>query len=227
MQIFAGLKTPVKLLFFSQKNACYPCTEQEDLLAQLSNLSSKIVLEKYDFVLHGDQAMNYRIDKIPATAVVVNRDFGIRFYGLTTGYEFPSLVEAIKLVSTGQTGLDPRLQVLVQSIPQRIHLQVLAMLTCPHCPTMVQIAHKLAYLNPNIQSDMVELTSFPYLAQKYNITGTPTTIVNETSQFVGALPAEATYLEILRTVNPLQYQQIVQQVQVIPPSQQQFTTLNP
>ena len=85
-------------------------------------LSSKIKLERYEFVLCGDEAMNYRVDKIAATAVVGSRDFGIRFYGSTIGYEFQSLIHNIIMVSAGQTGLDPRLKVSVKIIAEKVHL---------------------------------------------------------------------------------------------------------
>ena len=199
---------PVKLVFFTQKNACSPCLEQEALLRELSALSNKIQLQVYDFVLNGDEVMNYKIDKIPATAVVGTRDFGIRFYGLTVGYEFEPLLNDIVMASTERTGLDPRLELLVKSLVERVHLQVMASLTCPHCPNIVRVAHQLAFLNENIKADMVELTQFPYLAQRYNVTGTPKTIINESYSFMGAVHAAAAYLEILKAVNPEKYRQI-------------------
>jgi hypothetical protein len=45
------------------------CLEQEGLLREPSTLSNKIKLEVYDFVLNGDEVINYKIEKIPATAV--------------------------------------------------------------------------------------------------------------------------------------------------------------
>jgi alkyl hydroperoxide reductase subunit AhpF len=122
---------------FSKKstsaNACSNCLEQEELLRELSALSTKITVEVYDFVLNGDEVMNYKVDKIPATAVVGKRDFGIRFYGLTVGYEFTSLLQDIVMVSTERTGLDPRLEILVKTIAASVHLQIMVTLTCPHC----------------------------------------------------------------------------------------------
>ena len=211
-QAFADLVNPVKLVFFTQRDACSSCFEQETILNELSYLSSKITVQVYDFVLNGDEAMNYKVDKIPATAVVGRRDFGIRFYGSTAGYEFLPLVDDIVMVSTGRSGLDPRLEVLVASMVERVHLQVMVSLTCPHCSSMVRVAHQLAFANENIRADMVELTQFPYFAQRYNVTGTPKTVINESHSFVGAVPAEAAYLEILKAVNPEKYYQIEREI---------------
>lgn len=45
--------------------------------------------------------------------------------------------------------------------------------------------------NENITADMVELTEFPQLAQKYHVMGVPKTIINETHAVDGAVPESA------------------------------------
>ena len=47
----------------------------------------------------------FNIDKIPATLVMGERDYGIRFYGIPAGYEFASLLEEIEMVGNGQPTL--------------------------------------------------------------------------------------------------------------------------
>jgi alkyl hydroperoxide reductase subunit F len=49
---------------------------------------------------------------------------------------------------------------------------------------------------------MVESAEFPYLTQRYDISGVPKTIINETFSFSGALSEAAVYLEILKALNP-------------------------
>lgn len=212
MPVLATLVNPVKIVFFTQKNACPGCSAQEELLKDLSSLSDKLKLHVYDFVLNGDQAMNYRIDKIPATAIIGEKDYNIRFYGLTAGYEFASLLEAIIMVSSGKSDLDPQLEELVRSITKPVHMQVMVTLTCPYCPNMVHAAHQFAFVNNNIRADMVEASEFPELAQKYKVTGVPRTIVNESHSFEGALPAPAIYLEIIKAVNPEEYKKIEEEI---------------
>ena len=212
MPVMATLVNPVKLIFFTQKTACPGCEAQEELLRDLSSLSDKLKLEVYDFILNGDQAMNFKIDKIPATAVIGNRDYNIRFYGLTAGYEFASLLEAIIMISSGRSDLDPQVEELARSITEPVHMQVMVTLTCPYCPNMVHVAQQFAFVNNNIRADMIEASEFPQLAQKYKVTGVPKTIVNETYSFEGALPAPATYLEIVKAVNPEEYKKIEEEI---------------
>lgn len=207
-QILQNLVKRVKLVFFTQPNACPSCEQQFELLKEVASLSDKLELEVYDFVLHGDEARNFKIDKIPATAVIGKKDYGIRFYGLTVGYEFASLLEAILMVSTERSGLDPQVEALVKSINEPVHLQVMVTLTCPYCPKIVRIAHQFAFVNDNIRADMIEGSEFPQLVQRYRVTAVPKTIVNEVYSFEGALPEAAVYLEILKAVNPEEYRRV-------------------
>lgn len=198
----------MKLVFFTQQNTCPMCMQQLELLKELASLSDKLELVVYDFIMHGDEARNYKIDKIPALAVVGKKDYGIRFYGLTAGYEFTSLLEAITMVSTERSGLNPQIETLVGSIKEQVHMQVMVTLTCPYCLRMVHIAHQFAFVNDNIHADMVEISEFPHLVQRYGVSGVPKTIINEIYSFEGALSEAAVYLEILKAVNPEEYRRV-------------------
>ncbi|MBI4351305.1 MAG: FAD-dependent oxidoreductase [Elusimicrobia bacterium] len=210
--VLAELKSPVRLLFFTRRNDCPTCERQEELLRELCSLTDKLRLETHDAVLDGDTARNYRIDKTPATAVVGEKDHGIRFYGLTAGYEFTSLLEAIMLVSGGRTDLDPLLEEMVRKIKVPVHLEVMVTLTCQYCPAMVRVAHQFAFLNEHIRADMVESAEFPELTRRYQVTGVPKTFINGARSFDGALPAAAVYLEIVKAVDPEQYGAFMEQV---------------
>lgn len=204
-KILKNLESPVTILFFTQKYACPVCARQHQLLEELSSMSEKIKLQVYDFISDNDKAKSHRIERIPATAVTGERDYGIRFYGLTAGYEFTSLLESILMVSIGYSGLDEQFEELVKGIKKKVHLQVLVSLTCPYCPRIVHVADQFAFVNDNIRADMIEISQFPELAQKYNVTGVPKTLINEVYSFEGALPAGNVYLEILKAVSPDEY----------------------
>ena len=210
--ILADLQAPVRLLLFTQKSSCETCSRQEELLRELCALSDKLKLEVHDLVLDGDTALNYKIDKAPATAVVGERDHGIRFYGLTAGNEFASLLEAVLMVSTGRSNLDPQLEEMVKRIQQPVHLQVMTTLTCPYCPEMVRLAHAFAFVNAHIRADMVEAAEFPELVRKHQVSGVPKTIINDVHSIDGAMPAAAVYLEIIKAVAPEQYKTLMEDV---------------
>jgi predicted DsbA family dithiol-disulfide isomerase len=52
------------------------------------------------------------------------------------------------------------------------------------------LAHKLASANAHITADVIEISEFPEMAQRYQIYGVPKTVINDTVEFEGALPEE-------------------------------------
>jgi alkyl hydroperoxide reductase subunit F len=168
----------------------------------LAGLTDRVRLEVRDLVRDAEEARRYGIDKIPATVVLGARDFGIRFFGVTGGYEFTSLLEALLMVSREQHGLPPEVLEILKAIDRPVHLEVMVTLTCPYCPKMVNVAHRFALANEHIRADMVESSGFPYLVQRYHVHGVPKTVIDEGASFEGALPPVQAALEILRSVNP-------------------------
>ena len=211
-RVLGRLPDRVDIFYFTQENACPSCRDQQRVLEELASHTDKIKLKIFDFTRDGDESRRYRIDKIPATAVIGKKDFGIRLYGLTTGYEFQSLVEAVIMVATQKSGLAPEFEELIGRIETPVRIEVMTTLTCPYCPRAVHSALQLAMVNDNIRADMVESAEFPHLAQRYSVTGTPKTVINETHSFVGALPADRLYLEVLKAVNPEEYRRIEQAI---------------
>lgn len=122
---FARLKDPVRLAVFSQALAD-PESEQVRLLVEeLGQVDSRIGVESYNFILDKEKAEALGIQRIPAIAVLgAEKDYGIRMYGLPSGYEFGSLVEAIIDVSSGDSGLSPETRAALKEIDKPVHLQV-------------------------------------------------------------------------------------------------------
>jgi alkyl hydroperoxide reductase subunit F len=203
-----AVSRPVRLVFFGQRHACGACAEQQELLQIIASLSDRISLEIRDFEKDARTAAEMRIDKIPATAVIGERDFGIRFYGLTGGYEFTSLLEAIVMVGSGRSGLEAELEALARLLRRPVHLEVMVTLTCPYCPGMVHLAHQLAFINENVRADMVDAAEFPTLVQRYHVHGVPRTVINGRPAFEGALQAGPAILEILKETDPEEYRRL-------------------
>ncbi len=206
--IFANLADPVKITFFTQSNPDQACVEQRRLLEEVTSMSGKINLNVYDLVRDHAQATARGVDKIPATLIDGAKEHSIRFYGLTGGYEFSSLIDAIVMASTKESSLDQRLKALIIGLSKPIHVEVMTTLTCPYCPRMVHVANQFALINDKIQSDMIESSEYPQLVQKYSVSGVPKTIINETHSFEGAIQAEAFFLELLKAVEPEQYRRL-------------------
>lgn len=121
---FEELEHPVKLVNFTQELECMYCSETRQLMEEVAELSDKVSLEVYNFVTDKDQTQKYSIDKIPATVVEGAKDYGVRFFGIPSGYEFGTLVESIVLVSRGDSGLKPQTREALAKLSEPAHMQV-------------------------------------------------------------------------------------------------------
>jgi glutaredoxin-like protein len=189
---FEALQNPVKLLMFTQELECQYCRETRQIAQEVAGLSDAISLEVYNFVTDKEVAEEYGIDKIPAIAVLRDghepKDYGIRYYGIPSGYEFSSLIEDVMMISQGESGLSEATKAQLAELTEPVHLQVFVTPTCPYCPRAVRLAHQLALESDLIRADMVEAVEFPHLSIKYQVQGVPRTVINETVHIEGAAP---------------------------------------
>jgi len=187
---FTALLNDVELAIFTQENECQFCKEARDIVLQLGAMSPKIKTKVYDFVENGDEATKYNIKKIPAIAIIGKNDYGIRYYGVPAGYEFTAFIDDIIDVSKGTTSLSENIKKKLADIKKPVHLQVFVSPTCPYCPKAARIAHQFAIENEFIRADVIEMTEFPYLVQRYSVMSVPHVVINEDTSFVGAQPPE-------------------------------------
>ena len=125
-EVFKELKNPVKLINFTQELECQFCRETRQLLTEVAGLSDRVSLEVYNFQLDRQKVEEYQVDKIPATVIEGERDYGIRYYGAPVGYEFATLLTDIADVSKGESNLKPETKEALKKIDQKVHLQVFA-----------------------------------------------------------------------------------------------------
>jgi glutaredoxin-like protein len=175
---------------FTQDFECDFCAETRQLVEEIAELSDEITAEILDFVEDKDQAEALGVDKIPAVAVIGAEDYGVRIYGIPSGYEFTSFLYAIRAVSAGSTELSDAMLETLESIEEPVHVQVFVTPTCPYCPQSVMMAHQMAIASSLVRGDMVEATEFPHLSQKSQVMGVPRTVINESVHIEGAAPEE-------------------------------------
>ncbi|MEO0202599.1 MAG: thioredoxin family protein [candidate division WOR-3 bacterium] len=186
------LKDNVKIIFFTQNLNCDYCYDTERILNEISELSDKIKVEKYNTIIDDNKAKEWNIDKTPAIVITDENENikGIRYFGIPAGYEFSSLIEDIIMVSSKESGLLEKTTKKLSEVKNKVHIMVFVTPTCPYCPRAVRTAHKFAFENSNITSDMIEAIEFPELADKYFVQAVPKIVINDTVSFEGALPEE-------------------------------------
>lgn len=120
----SDVEEPVVFKVFTQEIECQYCKETRELVEEVAALSDKLSVEVYDFVKDGAIAESMGIDKVPAVAITGKKDYGIRMFGIPSGYEFGSLIEAIKLVSEGESGLSAETKKQVAKLTKPVKIQV-------------------------------------------------------------------------------------------------------
>jgi len=195
------LREEVNVIIFTQEFECDYCKESRMLLTELAQLSNgKVKVQVYDFVRDNAKAQELKINKIPATVIMGDKPYGIRYFGIPSGYEFSSLIDDIIDVSNRATRLSNSTKEKLKQINKPVNIQVFVTPTCPYCPRAVRLAHQFAMESQLIEADMIESIEFPQLANKYEVMAVPKIVINDSISFEGALPEPQFLDQVLLTL---------------------------
>ena len=187
----AVITSPVRILFFTQTfDTPDTILIARQVLDEVLGLNRLLSLEEVNFVLEKDRAAQYGVEGVPALVLLRNEeDTRIRFLGAPAGYEFMSLVEALVIAGTDESGLTQESKALIaEHVTGPTEIFVFVTPSCPHCPRAVTLAHRMAAESSFIRATCVEAKEFIDLAHRYQVTGVPKTVVNGTIEMLGALP---------------------------------------
>lgn len=201
--MLSKVANPVKLVVFTQEMECQFCREARAVAEEIAALSDKLSVEVYDMVKDSAKAAEYRVDKVPVICVAGDKDYGIRYYGVPSGYEFSTLLGTIELVGSRASGLKPESATKLNAITAPLDMQMFVTLTCPVCPVAAVTAARFAIENDKVSLSIIDATEFPQLAGLYNVMAVPRTVVNRGHAFEGAAPEERFLEEILKGASPL------------------------
>ena len=186
-QTLGRLKDDVTFVYFTEETSCRHCQQEQDFLLELSDLATKLHLEVHNFPIDREIADPYGVDKVPGTVLVGKKDYGVRYYGMPSGFEFEAFMEDVLRVSEGESRLSHVTKEKLGARSMPLHIEVVTTAACPFLMTAVRIAHQLAIESEGITADMVDAVDFPDIVQQYDLLGAPTVVINETYQFYGVL----------------------------------------
>ncbi len=205
-QALADMARPVRLTLFVRQQGCMLCSETQGLLQEVAALSPHLELQVFDMDQDSAQASALAAELAPGLAIQARDedgewvDYGVRFYGIPSGYEFSSLITSIGLVSRGDSQLSQSTHEFLRELAEEVQLEVFVTPTCPYCPRAVILAHQLAIASPRVRAAMVEATEFPELSMRYGISGVPHSVINGRVHVVGAVPEGQLAAEIERAI---------------------------
>jgi len=172
-----------------------------ELLKELMEEVGAIAPEKVALEIAQSPPAELGLDRAPVIVLQGDgEDYGIRFFGIPSGYEFASFLEAIKDVAAGEAELEEEITRKLEGIKEPVHIQVFVTPTCPYCPYAVRTAHRFAMASPHIRGDMVMAPDFPELSDQYEIMAVPTVVINDRVRFEGAIPEEEFADKVLEAI---------------------------
>ncbi len=179
----------VELVVFSSENEdCKYCKEVVQICDELSQTSDKLSTKVFIYEKDSEEVKAFGIEKSPAMVVTKSgvRDGRVKYYGIPSGYEFGSVIEDIKMVSSNETNISSKAMEIISKIDKPINIKVFVTTTCPYCPRAVGTAHKFALANSNITGEMIEAGEFSADAGNFGVSSVPHIVINGDVQFVGA-----------------------------------------
>ena len=198
-----ALEGEVKIVLFKETLMCQTCGPAEDFFRELGSLSPKLKLEVYNRVTDTEKAAAYGVTLTPAAIIEGPRGARVRFYGIPAGYEFVSLLEAVKNAVSPAVDLQPETLAALAALKNPVNIKVFVTPTCPYCPSAVVLAHKFALASAQVTAEMVEAGEFPKLAAKFEVAGVPQIVFNDKISLVGA-QAESAMLKAVLEAAALQ-----------------------
>lgn len=190
--IFEGLNQPVNIALFTDQDDCQTCDDTKAFMQEVKDLSDKLILHTYDIKTDQAKAAEYKVEKAPGIVLLDKdqKDFGVVFSGIPAGHEINSFISGLMEVSGAGQALPDEVTSELEKLDKPVKIKVFVTLSCPHCSGAVSKAHKLAYENENIEAEMIECSTFPELASKYNVQGVPKIVFNENEELVGNQPLD-------------------------------------
>lgn len=122
---FQRIQGPVKLVVFSQELVAGDlCRQNEQLVREVAALDDRIAVEVLNPAIDRERTEAYGVDQVPAIVVEGARDYGLRFFGIPSGYEFSNLIDAIIVASSGEPALSEATRTALAGLTDDVHIKV-------------------------------------------------------------------------------------------------------
>ncbi|WP_288222039.1 FAD-dependent oxidoreductase [uncultured Clostridium sp.] len=166
--------------------------ELRDLVLDISDLGDKVNAIIYKKGENHDMESKIHADKFPIVAILNKDDeyTGVKFHGVPGGHELNSFLIAMYNVAGPGQQISESILNDIKSIDKKLNIKVGVSLSCHVCPDVVMAAQRIAIENPNIETEMLDLSHFPDLKDKHKIMSVPAIIVNDSKVYFGGKKLE-------------------------------------
>lgn len=154
-------------------------TDVGAFLYELSDLSEKIEVHTVGKGEAGEFEEEF-VKYYPCIALFDSKKnyLRVQFHGVPGGHEFNSFIIALYNASGPGQPLEEATLQKIQSITKPVHMKAAVSLSCTMCPEVVMASQRMALLNPNITAEMLDISLYPELKDKFSIMSVPCLIIN-------------------------------------------------
>lgn len=166
--------------------------ELRDLILDIADLGDKVNAVIYKKGENPEMEAKVHANRFPIVAIL-NKDneyTGVKFHGVPGGHELNSFLIAMYNVAGPGQEINPAILNDIKAIDKKINIKVGVSLSCHVCPDVVMAAQRIAIENPNVETEMLDLSNFPDLKDKHKIMSVPAIIVNDEKVYFGGKKLE-------------------------------------
>ncbi len=162
--------------------------ELRDLVLDISELGDKVKAEIYLKGENLEVENKVNADKYPVVALLDNNKnySGVKFHGVPGGHELNSFILAIYNLSGPGQQISQETLKNIKNIDKKTNVKVFVSLSCHLCPDVVVASQRVAIENENVETEMIEISSFKDLKEKFKVMSVPAIVVNDGETYFGA-----------------------------------------
>lgn len=147
-----------------------------ELARELESLNPESIAVHVDMEAPCEAMIDDRVQRLPRWTLLDEKGKGVGFcfFGMPSGYQFASVLNAMIDVSRRRILLEPRTYLWCQRIKHSVSLLVVVTPTCPHSPRMVALSQRMALANPRrLAAVIVDASSFADWADSLGVREVP------------------------------------------------------
>jgi alkyl hydroperoxide reductase subunit AhpF len=171
----------------TKNRSCMSCNTMINLLNSLKDASEgKLIIEERSTIEDMEQAEKFEIKRIPTILFLENNNKElIRYTATPNGNQLVPFIKTLQYYSGVSPFYKDQIKTNLKNI-SKSDIRMFVTHTCNYCPQVIPVANLFAIVSDGkINVEIIDINANQDVAQKYNISGVPYTLINEKEHLNG------------------------------------------